>query len=146
MSSAWPGSTSVSVCIEGTPDSYSQQRSADFQSLSGKGPPDQKRYSLCIYPDESHCNKGGDPALEVDLLKACGGEMKRFPAELSIIAEKAVNRALVCQAGLRQSKCYSGALAHSRDVTMSQNIFDLLLVGCPSSSPTLKSHKSPALA
>ena len=43
-----------------------------FAMAAKLGPPDQKRYTLCIYKDESSCNKGGNPEVEVELLKALG--------------------------------------------------------------------------
>ena len=54
---------------------------ASLFALAAKlGPPDQKRYTLCIYKDESSCNKGGNPEVEVELLKALGSrETKRSP-------------------------------------------------------------------
>ena len=41
-------------------------------AMAKLGPPDQKRYTLCIYKDESSCNKGGNPEVEVELLEALG--------------------------------------------------------------------------
>ncbi|CAJ1414762.1 unnamed protein product [Effrenium voratum] len=66
-------------------DQFGSWGSRDQVWIAVRGPPDQKRYSLCIYPDESHCNKGGDPALEVDLLKVLSVQPDPARAEVFII-------------------------------------------------------------
>eukprot|EP00438_Fugacium_kawagutii_P015371 Skav225131 [mRNA] locus=scaffold1056:55793:56623:+ [translate_table: standard] len=54
-------------------------------SISITGPPDQKRYTLCIYKDESSCNKGGNPEVEVELLKVLSVQPDPARSEVFII-------------------------------------------------------------
>eukprot|EP00434_Breviolum_minutum_P009635 symbB.v1.2.008484.t1/scaffold535.1/size190655/4 len=53
--------------------------------IAVRGPPDQKRYTLCIYKDESSCNKGGNPEVEVELLKVLSVQPDPARSEVFII-------------------------------------------------------------
>ena len=57
------------------------------------GPPDQKRYTLCIYKDESSCNKGGNPEVEVELLKVLSVQPDPARSEVFIINYLEKNKA-----------------------------------------------------
>lgn len=68
------------MCFHSFMVSISFAIASQFALAAKLGPPDQKRYTLCIYKDESSCNKGGNPEVEVELLKALGSrETKRSP-------------------------------------------------------------------
>lgn len=66
-------------------DQFGSWGRRDSVWIAVRGPPDQKRYTLCIYKDESSCNKGGNPEVEVELLKVLSVQPDPARSEVFII-------------------------------------------------------------
>ncbi|CAK9100157.1 unnamed protein product [Durusdinium trenchii] len=66
-------------------DQFGSWGRRDPKWICVRGPPDQKRHTLCIYKDESQCRKGDNPEVEVELLKVLSVQPDPARKEVFII-------------------------------------------------------------